>query len=197
MTRYPGVLCLVLLAGTMAPAAADNRLASPTAHVRWMDNRSRHLLEEGARRSPTLAGMLEGIEATDLIVYVETRMDGNPASTTRLLVAPPGARFLLVTVRIGPGFELIPALGHELRHVLEIAADREVRSDDGMRALFRRIGWRSHLPDCWETDAAIQAGRQVQQELWRNRGTASPLRAAHGTASDAPPAFSGSASPRR
>jgi hypothetical protein len=197
MTCCVGVVSLALLAGATASAAPDNRPASPTAHVRWMDNRSRHLLEEGARRSPTLARMLQSVETTDIIVYVETRMDGSPASTTRLLVAPPGVRFLLVTIRIGPGFELVPALGHELQHVLEIAADREVRSDDGMRALFRRIGWRSRLPDCWETDAAIQTGRQVQQEFWRKKGDGATPLAPRRAASDPPPALSGSASPRR
>jgi|WetSurMetagenome_2_1015567.scaffolds.fasta_scaffold522801_1 hypothetical protein len=204
MTRCSRILHVALFAGTVVPcAAAAPRgdmppLVSPTARVRWMDARARQLLQEGARRSATVSGMLDRIEGSDLIVYVEVRMGTDSISTTRLLVAPPGTRFVLVTIRIGPGFDLIPRLGHELQHVVEIAAARDVRDDEGMRALFKRIGWRSRQPDAWETEAAIDAGRRVDREIRRRPPDAAGVRASAAPASPAGEAVvSGSASPRR
>jgi hypothetical protein len=62
--------------------------------------------------------------------------------------------------------DLISRLGHELRHVVEIVDAPDVRDVDGLRELFKRIGWRSGGSDFWETKDAVAAGRQVVREYW-------------------------------
>src|SRR5918996_6544280 len=49
----------------------DLLLHSPERHVRSTDNRIRKMLEMGARRSRTFAGLLAAIEQTDVIVYIQ------------------------------------------------------------------------------------------------------------------------------
>ena len=60
------------------------------------------------------------------------------------------------------------ALAHELYHALEVARATWVIDAAGFAALYRRIGYQSggnpHA-DCYETTAAVRAGRQVFAEL--------------------------------
>jgi hypothetical protein len=83
-------------------------------------------------------------------------------------------RRVLITVRIGPrDINASAVLAHELQHAVEIADAPEVRGDQTLAELYRRIG-RLHLDadhTCqWETEAAIEVYDKVVQEIWQHPG---------------------------
>ncbi len=135
--------------------------------LRFLDLPATRLTADAIRRSPTIRSLAERIEASDLLVYVRLQFERESRSgSTRLIASSAGTRFVLVTVNpLACRDDLIARLGHELQHVVEIAAAPDVQDDDGMRTLFGRIGYHS-TPDSWETEAAITTARRVYQEMW-------------------------------
>lgn len=56
-------------------------------------------------------------------------------------------------------------LGHELFHALEIASAPDVRDDETLEALYRRVGFARARPHQFDTDAAQQIERRIRNEL--------------------------------
>ena len=59
-------------------------------------------------------------------------------------------------------------LGHELQHAVELAEAPAVEDAADYEQLYERIGYEScssAARRCFETDAAVQAGRDVLREL--------------------------------
>ncbi len=132
------------------------------------------LLRNARRRSATVQGLCSAIEQSDVLVYVfVSRRAQTFRGETRLV--PTGGTVRLLHVEIDSTLEpdeRIAVLGHELQHVLEIAGAPEVIDLHGVRQLFARIGDRiSFLTDSYETSAALEAERQVRQEIRRVRRT--------------------------
>ncbi len=61
--------------------------------------------------------------------------------------------------------EMIAVIAHELRHAVEVADAPDVRNETSLVKLYERIGRRSGVPHCYETDAAQDAARHVRREL--------------------------------
>ncbi|MCX6551429.1 MAG: hypothetical protein NTY02_10565 [Acidobacteria bacterium] len=126
-------LAVAVVCGSTGAAAA--------AHVRGADAKARLLLRDGAARSATLSGLLDALESSDVVVHVETGALDRPG---RLLfvTAGPDCRFLRISIKVpGRDADLIAWLGHELQHAVEIAAAPEVRDQNGVMDLYRRIGF--------------------------------------------------------
>jgi hypothetical protein len=99
-------------------------------------------------------------------VYVEfTNSPVTPSARTTPVTATSSVRFLRVAINahVVPG-DRLPLLAHELQHAVELANAPDVRDDDGMRVLYRRIGHASGV-DQFETAAAMNAERQVRREM--------------------------------
>ena len=146
----------------------DLMLKSPERRVRSTNPKLAKMLALGAHRSGTFARLVAAIERTDVIVYIEASADMPRNLEGRLLLLPlaNGQRYIRIQVRSDlPRAELIPLLGHELRHALEIADSPDVRDQAAMLALYRRIGEISSGPDSYDTVAAREAGRQIRIEL--------------------------------
>jgi hypothetical protein len=69
-----------------------------------------------------------------------------------------------VAVTMNPD-EMISIIAHELRHAIEVADAPDVRNETGLVKLYERIGRKSGVPHCYETDAAQDAARHVRREL--------------------------------
>jgi hypothetical protein len=154
------------------PVTADALLTAPDRHVRTTDRYVQTLLAQGVRRSTTFAELMQALNQSDVIVYIQS-VDTLPSTLSgRLMLAADahGQRYLRIQMRqsLGPN-DSIALMGHELRHALEIAQASEVRDARGLIALYQRIGDES-LPGvhAYETDAAQDAGRQVRVELLRS-----------------------------
>jgi hypothetical protein len=154
-----GMVCV--LTGGMAAAAAED---PPLERVRSTQPRIMMVLAEGAARSPLFRQLIDRLNATDVIVYVEPSNDlpQRLAGRTTLLSSCHHVRYIRVQVRAEVPFDqLIPLLGHELQHALEIARRPDVRDQESMRTLYAEIGRAaSHATDAYETAAArlIEAG---------------------------------------
>lgn len=161
-------VCLVVLASVSLTA---NPL---TRRVRPLSDRGERLLRTGTELSPTIADLLDRIEQSDIIVQVDMKYAFDvPFAVTRLVTATPQARYVRVSInpRHSPTRRL-ELLGHELQHVVEIAEDETVRSQDDMREYFTRIGRRHFASTGFETEAAIGAELQVRREVNRARSEA-------------------------
>lgn len=151
-----------------APCVVDTEEALP--RLRVVDARLHAILDEGAFRSPTLRGLIEEIQHSDLIVHVRfepvrAKADG----TLRFATAAGMVRFVRISIRPGvPAHALAALMGHELAHAVEIARDTGVRDQRSVRMLYERIGLR-RTPDAahFDTIFAVETGRRIQRELLR------------------------------
>ena len=166
MVWLASALVTIVLA---APSDRSGLLSSPDRRVRSTDPRVTALLELGIHRSPTFAGLVESLNTTDVIVYIQRVRDLPTTLAGRLVLLPMAntQRYLRIQVRGDLGqAEMIALIGHELRHALEIAEDPNVRDAPGMRMLYERIGHPSGGSNhTFDTFAAQNTGRQVRMEL--------------------------------
>ena len=159
---------LVALAVLPGPSMAYPGRSSPFRNVRSTQERTLRMLEAGAERSPTIARLRAALEQSDLIVYVQTVRDLKPSIDGRLMLlnAGHGRRYVRIDIRqaLGPK-EMLAIVGHELQHAVEIAGERDVRDDQSLIELYRRIGVSRDARSHFETLAARAAAAQVRAEI--------------------------------
>jgi hypothetical protein len=132
-----------------------------------MDGAARRLLEDATAASPTVAGLVARLEASDLIVLASVTMvaDGI-AGDTRLLATTTANRILQIRIdNRRPREEQMGWLGHELQHAAEIAGAPEVRTEAHLVVLLKRIGRSRDGDRLFETDAAVACGRSIHREV--------------------------------
>ena len=143
-------------------------------HVRTADPRLRTDLDEGLARSSVFRDLVSRLDASDVIVYVQPECAMSPRLFGRLTWMGAGGGRRYVNVRIACALseaEQIAALGHELRHAVEIAEAPSVSDTVSLGNEYQRIGFASHAVRAgsgFETRAAIEAARQVWQQLQRS-----------------------------
>jgi hypothetical protein len=121
------------------PASATEHVPGPS-RLRAADPAAAALLRGGMARSATFRAIVETLEGSDLIVYVETRPIRLPGQL-QLLAPTPGCRHVRISMRTpGVDTELVAWLGHELWHAVELAGAPQVRDQAGLVDLYRRIG---------------------------------------------------------
>ena len=154
---FPCLLAVLVAAPVLAGPENDR--------VRCLDAESRQLLDMVRTQSPTLRGMLERLEKSDMITFIRMApMFDRLRATTRIVSAVGHTRFVLVSITtLAPEVDRVLLLGHELRHAVELADAPWVRDDAGMIEMYQRIGWRESAR-AFETNAAVDAGRRVREE---------------------------------
>jgi hypothetical protein len=166
------IVSMALAGSVSADASAD---PGTGRRVRPLDSWADETVDRGLTRAAIVRELVEELEASDLIVHVQT-VNSLPAGTagqTRLSGDAGGARY----VRIQLDRSLLPderaaILAHELQHAIEIARST-ARDDGGLRELFERIGHHAGSPRVFETPAARKAGTRAWFEL---RGLRAPAR---------------------
>jgi hypothetical protein len=155
-------------------AAAPRRTAPP--HVRSTDAIVLAALARGRARSETFRGLVDRLEASDVIVHVERRQGGRrPSGFTQFIAATRHVRSLRITLAADEASDATAALlGHELRHALEIAQAPAVIDESSYREHYREIGQASCGPPHWcvDTAAAVHAGARMYAELRAGRRSA-------------------------
>ena len=147
------------------PACEIVEAAPAVSRLRAGDATAARLLEAAAERSATFRSLAATVEASDLVVYVQTLPMSLPGQL-QLLAATPGCRHLRITIRV-PGLEneRIAWLAHELRHAVEIAGAPEVRDQRSLIELYRRIGVGRAIDATAESAEAQEVWRTVRREL--------------------------------
>jgi len=172
MVRTIATLAFFLCA-SMSASAGDHvrHCDAGEPHIRATAPVLAHALAEGVLESPTLEALVERIEASDLLVYLTFDRAMMPSTAGHITLMGTGGGRRYVRLSVNPRFDgrqRLAILGHELRHAVEIADAGSVIDQPSLASLYRRIGFRSGERS-YESDAAIAAGRQVQDELARRQ----------------------------
>lgn len=159
-------LCAVVVSSSALVAAAPHA----QTRLRPQDDRLSSLLRDGTSRSATLKTLVDRIETSNVIVYVTLNplMKSNLSGTLTWMARSGEFRYLRAS--IGPHLtptQMLATIAHELQHAVEVIDDETVTDENGLVALYRRIGRQSGTssPSRWETDAAQRTGFQVKKEL--------------------------------
>jgi hypothetical protein len=123
------------------------------------------VLEDAWDRSPTFRTQCDELAAAGAVITLEW---GNADSQSRARTAIGRQDGVIVaTVRVPTGFETIELVAHELQHVIE----RIHGLDHSAEATRPRSGvWKAGSGHgSYETQAAIDTGRRVVDELRNNR----------------------------
>jgi hypothetical protein len=171
-TRLLAAALVLLLA---APCA---RAEGPTndPRIRALVTGGDQFIAEGIARSRTIRALVDRLEHSDMVVYVRNK-PLSPLIRGHLLfmTATPERRYVLIEIACGQSWNTqLSALGHELRHAVEVADAPSIRTPQDLKAYYSHAGAISrHEPqhEGFETDQAIDAGRQVARELTVNDGT--------------------------
>jgi hypothetical protein len=161
-------LLAVALFGLQAGIQRD----AGVVHVRSTDAAMLEVVREGSRRSKTFETLVDALNQTSTIVYVERGVCGfghYAACLPHTVTLAGGIRYLRVLVDTSRAADVTALIAHELQHALEIAQAPTIRTPDDITALFRRIGRSPScprgVPDCFETSAALAIGDAVLDEL--------------------------------
>lgn len=170
MRQLVVVLVLLSMIADVASAAhPDSDVRPGGVRVRPSDARTIGLLREGIERSSTLRALVDRIEQLDVIVYLEMqpRMRHQLSGGITWMHSTP--RYRYVRASLNPDLSndaLIAAIGHELRHVLEIAEEPGVADAFTLVEFYRTIGdQRQPGSGYWDTSRARETGRVVRREL--------------------------------
>ncbi len=124
-------------------------------------------LDEARCRSGTVRALVDALEGSDLLVFVELR-PGVEGGTGWLQLLGGCGDYRAVHVALDvrrPLADRIGWLGHELWHAFEIATEPQVCDDDSLTALLQRIGYATGPEDeSFETDGARTAGVRARRE---------------------------------
>jgi len=136
------------------------------------------LLDEAREHSATFRRLLETINDTDGLVYVEQGTCGaGPRACLLMTMRVSGPyRVLIIHINIRRDHaQVIGSLGHELHHAIEVLHESGIRSAGQMFGFYARLAGDPTLQmdrRTFETEAAIRAGDAVRAEFnasWRAR----------------------------
>jgi hypothetical protein len=157
------------VAGTARVEAVNGLTPGTQAvpRVRTTDPGIDALMKEASRRSATFRRIVDTIEASDGIVYVEPGTCGMFDGACLATVTTAGPNRIL-QVRVDPGkvdWDLMGSIGHELWHATEVLGNSSVTNTVAMQFFYAREGRR--IRQGFETDAAVRAGNAVRREVRR------------------------------
>ena len=156
--------------GTPGVSAAADAIASnqPMSHVRSSSSDLTALIAQAGERSATFRGLLDTINASDSIVFVEAGACGHGVRACFVSVAASGAyRYMRVVVDTRKAdWDLMGSIGHELRHTIEVIGAPRVRDNVSKHFFYEQIGTRG-TATARETQVAVDAGNTVRAEVRR------------------------------
>lgn len=137
------------------------------------------LVAEGRDRSVTFRSLLEDVNVSGWIVFVQEGACRLPRVRGCLLHRVgmfEGRRYLriVLTHQSSTREDTIATIGHELRHVAEVVTDPTIKNAADISELYRHIGYvsmKTASGQLYETRAAVRAGVTILEELQRERRT--------------------------
>jgi hypothetical protein len=178
MTRFPSTrrcpvariqaALIVVMTVAVVGTASARQTASPST-VRSENPMIADAIARGIERSPIFRRLIETINATDGLVYIDEGACGRGVRACLLHSVTISGQYrllrIIVTTRKAPGCELVASIGHELQHALEALSDASVRSGSQIFHFFQREGPTDSMS--LETNAAREMGLNVQREMCR------------------------------
>ena len=175
---FVSVVVSLLLAGVPAEAGPAASLGSPPAalrHVRARGSAAALLLRFGTEKSPRFREIVQTLERSNVIVYIEVRQaPAHPVSGGLTFIGESqGVRWVRATVDSGTAsflatcqdiVRLTSILGHELQHAIEASEAASLDDVYEFEQYFRSIG-DDYDAELLDTLAARQTGADVASEL--------------------------------
>jgi hypothetical protein len=169
------VFAPLLLPATVYPFAPEtpgdpgDRAYATSDRLRPQGSRVEFWLREARRRSPTVRRLVERIERSDVIVYLDISRNLSPNVSACLtwMAATSSRRIVRASFRPDLGAsEAIAMLAHELQHVVEVIDHPEVRSTETLLDLYTRIGHPTGDNGLrWDTADAVAVGTLARLEV--------------------------------
>lgn len=163
------ILLLAHRVDALQQREVDVPAESAGARVRTQNLELSALIRQATDRSPTFRGIVDAIQASDGIVYVQRDRCRHYVRSCLVLWMGFLGSYRVLRVNVAGGkndIETMASIAHELRHALEVLSEPGVRSSAGMYQLYTlNHAWRG---ETFETAAAIDAGDAVYQELKRS-----------------------------
>jgi len=160
----PAAVIATLNGAAIQPVAAQAEAIAP--RIRSESSRIVEAIARGREGSPTFRRLIETIEATDGLVFVDEGVcRGGVRACLLLSVTVAGPSRLLrivVNLRKASGCEAVEMIGHELQHAIELLRNPGIRSDIQAYNFFFNVGRTS--ASRFETEAAMQAGIAIASE---------------------------------
>jgi hypothetical protein len=141
------------------------------SRVRILSPQIAHGFREGISRSPTFRRIVDAIDASNGIVYVEHGVCTRGARSCllgSLDVAGPSRILRVVIQKTQLGDDLVVSLGHELQHAVEVLGNPTITTAAEMLFLFRKIG--VQYGGMFETNEASRVGHAINRELAASAG---------------------------
>lgn len=158
-------LITALSSVAVLPVAAQDLVTLP--RVRSHSARVVEAIDRGTKSSPTFRRLIETIDATDGLVFVDEGLCTNGVRACLVLsvtVAGPSRvlRILVNLRKAARGCETIEMIGHELQHAIEVLSNPRVRTDRQVYNFFDVVGRTS--AGRFETKAALKTGIAIARE---------------------------------
>lgn len=150
--------------------------------LRGTDSASRAVIDEGCRQSPVFAELVQDVERSKFVVYVEAVRAGALRNGMQgaLLHQTNESQYLRIYVRrdlqVG---DQVAILAHELQHVREMVQAGISADATEMEKLFQRIGSKRLARgrrQQFETAAALRVSELVAQDLRTMHGPSTGCR---------------------
>src|SRR5215471_2799544 len=139
------VMAAAILAGPRVSAAADATVPEAEMHNRHVRSSNPALLDvihQASERSATFRSLVETIEASDTIVFVEQgRCRQGVRACFVSVVGSKSNRFMRVVIdtrKADWDWNMMGSIGHELRHTIEVIDSPGVR-DNASKYFFYRV----------------------------------------------------------
>jgi len=167
---------MTMLAGVGRPAVATPGQAV-SVRVRASNAAIVTLIQHASERSNTFRGLLNTINASDGIVYIEPGMCGHGMRACFVNVTKAGSnRMLWVMVDArGVDCDVMGLIGHELQHTVEVLSDPRVTDATAMHFFYEQMADEQSDGRVFETIAATKAGETVREEV-RHRSRCTKIR---------------------
>lgn len=169
------LLSFLLTAPFVAPASS----AEEPSWLRVNDPVAARAIASGREKSATFRALLDRLSRSDIIVYVARAMTlgDRTRGDTRFVTRSGGFRFLRVTLDVhGVSNPVVALIGHELRHVAEVADSPWIVDEASYGAHYKAVGFLSCMrpQPCYETNDAVLAGDRIMRELMTPRPSIAP-----------------------
>ena len=172
------LLVTLVIVVTLRGVAAESLAEYPDQRehrIRTTDERLQSIVNEGIRFSTTFEALVDRLDRSDVVVYLELDRHPQEGLDGRLsfLGSQGGIRYVLIRVVFLQDRARQTALvGHELRHAGEVADAPSIVDRQTMEHEYERLGYensRAAYGRTFDTTAAIDAGMRVWRELRTGR----------------------------
>lgn len=166
---------LIVAAAMTSPATASDEIppdsrchAGGNPAVRTRSPLASAAMEYGLKRSATLEALVTALQDTDVIAYVDSDLKplGDIWGHVGFISKTPQCRYVRIAITARVNLSQAAALlGHELQHVLEIAAHPEVVDEVSLARMYEQYGHRSRYENSYDSEQAVETGVRVAAEL--------------------------------